>query len=204
MHERTMHSVREGNPRRGEHHDDPAWHDVDSRRHRRSRSVEPMSHRVITLVTACAAVGCGLIAGVFFAFSISVMSALARLPAAQGIVAMNAINVAIINRVFMAALFGTAAACAVLAVSSLFAWSEPGARFRLGGCVVYLAGAILVTRAFNIPRNDGLAATQPDSPEGAALWARYLVEWVAWNHVRTATCLAAAALLTVALLCRSR
>ena len=38
------------------------------------------------------ALGCGLSAGALFAFSSFVMGALARLPAAQGIAAMQSIN----------------------------------------------------------------------------------------------------------------
>jgi len=60
-------------------------------------------------------------------------------------------------------------------------------------------GTVLVTMVFNVPRNDALAAVDPASAEGARLWARYVVEWTAWNHVRTAAALAAATLLTVAL-----
>lgn len=45
--------------------------------------------RVLTLVSA---LGCGLMAGFFFAFSACVMNALARLPASGGIAAMQAIN----------------------------------------------------------------------------------------------------------------
>src|SRR5215510_625162 len=48
----------------------------------------------LTFVTA---LGCGLIAGLFFAFSVAVMQALARLPAAGGIAAMQSINSAILN-----------------------------------------------------------------------------------------------------------
>jgi uncharacterized membrane protein len=62
-------------------------------------------------ITLVAALGCGLMAGLFFAFSVSVMKALARLPSAEGIAAMQSINVAIINPVFLAVFFGTAAAC---------------------------------------------------------------------------------------------
>jgi hypothetical protein len=53
-------------------------------------------------VTLVAALGCGLMAGLFFAFSVSVMKAFARLPSAEGIGAMQSINVAIINPVFLA------------------------------------------------------------------------------------------------------
>ena len=50
------------------------------------------------LLAFAAALGGGLMAGLFFAFSNSVMGALARLPAAQGVAAMNSINVVILNR----------------------------------------------------------------------------------------------------------
>jgi uncharacterized membrane protein len=53
---------------------------------------------------------------------------------------------------------------------------------------------------FNVPRNNALAAVDPTSTAGAELWRGYVTGWTAWNHVRTAACLAAAALLTIALL----
>jgi uncharacterized membrane protein len=39
----------------------------------------------------------------------------------------------------------------------------------------------------------------PDSAEGATLWARYLVDWTFWNHVRTAASFAAMACFIAAL-----
>jgi uncharacterized membrane protein len=70
-------------------------------------------------LTLLSALGCGLMAGVFFAFSAFVMNALARLPPPQGIAAMQSINVAVINPWFFVAFFGTAAACVVLVVVTL-------------------------------------------------------------------------------------
>ena len=150
-------------------------------------------------LTLAAALGAGLVAGVFFAFSAFVMNALARLPPAQGIAAMQSINVAVLNPVFFTPFFGTAACCAVLAVSALLSWQEPGAVYRFAGALLYLLGTILVTIAFNVPRNDALADVNPASPGGAGLWARYVSGWTAWNHVRTAAALAAAAAFTLAL-----
>lgn len=51
--------------------------------------------------------GCGLMAGVFFAFSSFVMNALARLQPTQGIAAMQSINITVINPLFMAPFLGT-------------------------------------------------------------------------------------------------
>jgi uncharacterized membrane protein len=146
-----------------------------------------------------AALGCGLMAGVFFAFSAFVMTALARLPPAQGIAAMQAINVAAITPAFMGALFGTAALCAALVVAALPRWGEPGAVWLLVGGLLYLVGAIVVTMAFNVPRNNALATLAADSTNDVSFWARYVAGWTAWNHVRAAACLAAAASLTLAL-----
>jgi hypothetical protein len=55
-----------------------------------------------------AVIGAGLNAGLFFIFSVCIMGALARLPAEQGIAAMQAINVVILNPLFLLVFMGTA------------------------------------------------------------------------------------------------
>lgn len=153
---------------------------------------------LLDLVTLLSAIGCGLIAGVFLAFSTSVMKALGTLLPAQGIAAMQSINVVIINPWFLTPFLGTAVMCACMLVASILRWSDPRASYWLVGSVLYLAGAFLVTMLFNVPRNDALAAVTPTSPEGARLWAAYLSTWTMWNHVRTVAALAAAVLFTIA------
>lgn len=143
--------------------------------------------------------GCGLVAGIFFAFSTFVMRALARLQPPQGIAAMQSINITVINPLFMAAFLGTAAACIFLAISSLLKWHQPGAIPLLIGSLLYLVGTVGVTIVFNVPLNDALAVVKPDSPEAASLWTRYLTNWTIWNHVRTVAELAAAALFSLTL-----
>jgi uncharacterized membrane protein len=151
---------------------------------------------VLALLTA---LGSGLMAGVFFTFSSFVMKALARLSPAEGIAAMQSINVTVINPLFMAVFLGTAAASLVVAVAALLRWSEPGAVYLLLGGALYLVGCFVVTGAFNVPRNNALAAAAPHDPAAHRLWAEYLSRWTAWNHVRTAASLTAAAVLTLAL-----
>lgn len=146
-----------------------------------------------------AVLGCGLIAGVFFAFSTFVMKALAQQPSAQGIATMQSINITVINPWFMLVFLGTAAACIFLTISLLLKWHQPGVVYLLVGSLLYLVGTVGVTIAFNVPLNDALAIVKPDSPEGANLWVKYLTNWTIWNHVRTIAALAAAALLTIAL-----
>src|ERR671917_2490351 len=94
-----------------------------------------------------AALGCGMMAGVFFAFSVFVMKALGRLPAKQGVAAMQAINAAALTFAFMAALFGTAVTCGALAVWAILAWDERFAPYLLVGSMLYLVGTILLTIA---------------------------------------------------------
>lgn len=117
------------------------------------------------------ALGCGLVAGVFFAFSTFVMSALARLQPREGIIAMQSIDITVINPLFMVALFGTGLACLFLAIASLSKWHQPSAVYLLLGSLLYLVGTVLVTIVFNVPLNDALAIAKPDSTEGANLWA---------------------------------
>lgn len=158
-----------------------------------------MTHSFLFPLTLATALGCGLIAGVFFAFSAFVMKALARIPAAQGIVAMQSINVVVINPVFLGVYLGAAAGCVALAITAVMRWHMPGAVYLFTGSLLYLIGTILVTGMFNIPRNNALAGIDPLKGEGERVWVGYVKSWTAWNHVRTAASLAAAALLTMAI-----
>ena len=142
--------------------------------------------RLIQYVTLATALGCGLSAGVFFAFSAFVMPALDRLPAPQSIRAMNSINKLALTPLFMTALIGTAVACAVLGVWAVVSWGERPAALVLAGSALYLVGAIVVTKAANVPLNAGR-------------WSSYLADWMAWNHARAVTTLAASGLLIAAM-----
>jgi len=124
------------------------------------------------------------------------MKALDRIQPTQGIAAMQSIKATAPSSLFGMTLLGTAAACALLAIFSLFRWHKPGAGYLLAGGLLYLARAILVTMIFNVPKNNVLAAVDPASGEGARLWVGYVSSWTAWNHVRTAAYIAAAASFT--------
>jgi uncharacterized membrane protein len=45
------------------------------------------------------------------------------------------------------------------------------------GSALYLAGAIGVTIAANVPMNDALAAVQPDGAGAASRWGSYRHRW---------------------------
>ncbi len=156
------------------------------------------SERIVLTFTILAALGSGLIAGVFFAFSTSVMNALGRLPLNEGMAAMQWINIVIINPLFLGVFLGTAVICAGLAVLSFFRW-ERGAAFLLASAVLYLIGSVAVTMLLNVPLNNALAAATPTDPQSADLWKNYLANWTFWNHVRATASLGAAAAFTLGL-----
>jgi uncharacterized membrane protein len=154
---------------------------------------------LIFVFTLIAALGCGLVAGVFFAFSTFVMKGLSRLPVAEGIVAMQSINLVVLRSWFMVAFLGTAIVSLLAVFAAILRWHEPEAMYLLMGGLLYLVGSFVVTIAFNVPRNEALAKTTASDPVGASLWSAYVGQWTAWNHVRTAASLAAAAAFSVAL-----
>jgi len=145
------------------------------------------------------ALGCGLMAGVYFAFSTFIMTSLGRLDQAAGIVAMNAINVDIVRSLFMPLFLGTTVAGAALVVMGALRLGEPGAISMIAGGGLYVIGMFVVTVVFNVPLNDALGAVQPSAPEAGAVWATYLKDWMFWNHVRTFASLGGCALSIVAL-----
>jgi uncharacterized membrane protein len=154
--------------------------------------------RILTLATA---VGCGLVGGVFVAFSSFVMPGLKRLPPAQGIAAMQSINITAVTPVFMTLLFGTAALCAATVVAGIVTRAQGrSAALLIGGGALYLLAAIVLTAAYNVPLNDKLATLDPDSAGAAQQWADYLSGWVTANHVRALGSMGGAILLTLALL----
>lgn len=157
-----------------------------------------MIDSAIFYATFAAAVGSGLVAGIFYAFSSFVMGALGRVPAAQGLEAMQAINVVVINRSFMLVFMATAILCLALLVAASLRWSG-GGWLLLSASLLYLVGTFGVTMVFNVPLNNALAAAQPGTPGAATFWAHYLERWTMWNTVRTVAPTAAMILFVVAL-----
>lgn len=158
-----------------------------------------MTDPVLYALTLAAALGCGLNAGIFFAFSTFVMQGLKRAGPTAGIRAMQGINVTAVTPPFMMVLFGSAGLSMALALWALVAWPGAAGDWLLAGAALNLPGAIGVTIAANVPRNNALAKADPDGTAGAALWAIYLRQWTGWNHLRTAACLGAAGCFTIGL-----
>lgn len=146
---------------------------------------------MLTVVLLFMCVGAGTIGGVFFAFSVFVMKALAQLPASQGVAAMQRTNVVVMNPLFLGFFFGTAVLGVGCAVIAFLPWDAPRSPWLLAAGLLYVAGTFLVTIVFNVPRNEHLARLDAESPEAAAYWPVYVREWSTWNHLRTVASAAA-------------
>ena len=145
----------------------------------------------VVQLTRAGAVGAGLMAGLFFAFSTSVMPALKKLPAAHGAAAMQHINREIQNPLFLFVFMASTLIAATVAVSTAWTWHQPNAGVRLAGGAAFVVGNFAVTMAYNVPRNDEL-------DRSAAFWPTYLDEWVPANHVRALLTAASCVLLVFA------
>jgi uncharacterized membrane protein len=158
-----------------------------------------MTELLIMLLLWFGAISCGLLAGVYFAFSTFMMTSLGRIEQVRGIAAMNSINSTILGSLFMPFFSGSTLASLILAVLGLFRRGEPGAMAMLAGGLIYIAGMFLCTLLFNVPLNNALAAIDPASEAAAPVWRRYLRNWTRWNHVRTISSIAASALYIAAI-----
>jgi uncharacterized membrane protein len=157
-----------------------------------------MDH-VLYALTVLSALGTGMMGGLFFAFSTFVMRAPGRLRPTAAIVAMQSINVAILNPTFFALFFGLPFTCVVLATAAGIGWYTARPALLIAGSLLYSVGTFLVTMVCNVPLNNELAAAHPESSDSARVWIRYLARWTAWNHVRTVASVAAAVCFILAL-----
>ena len=163
------------------------------------------SGRAAGLALGAAALTMGLLAGLFYAYSVSVMPGLGQADDRTLVDGMQQINEAIENPVFFVSFLGAP----VLILASLVLERRAGSRQNVrwvGAALVLCAIAILVTGALNIPLNDDLK--QAGDPGRIADIAQvrddFYGPWVAWNIVRTVASTAALGCLVYALMLHGR
>ncbi len=162
-----------------------------------------VAEMVHVVVPVFAVVVTGLFAGLFFAFSVSVMPGLGRSGDRVMIEAMQGVNAAILNPYFAVVFVG--APVAVLACVVLYAVAGAvAAAVWSGAALVCLCAALVVTFAVNVPRNDALDRAGPAGriADPAAVRGAFEAVWVRWNHLRTLVSLAALVCAVVALTVR--
>ncbi|KAB1186532.1 MULTISPECIES: DUF1772 domain-containing protein [Haloferax] len=148
----------------------------------------------VVFVLAVSAVLGGLMAGFFFAYSVSVVLALETLSSSEYTNVMQEINEKVLNALFGVVFFSAAVVplggAAVLVLHG--DWQTFYGQLYLAGTVIYLAGAFFVTARIHIPMNEHIATWSPVSPPED--WAAVRARWTRWNHVRTTAAVASFAL----------
>jgi len=138
--------------------------------------------RAITL--ACATLTTGLVAGVYYAYTVSVNLGLAAQPDASYVATMQAINERIENPLFFASFFGAA----LFPLAAHYSRRSRSGRLWLIAlaCVLYIGGSFLLTAFVNVPMNEELARVASDVSAGDLARARDAYEgpWDFWNGVR--------------------
>lgn len=144
-----------------------------------------MFDSMMTIFLTVAAIGAGLMAGVYFAFSGFIMRAFDQLGAAQATVAMNAINEVILRSWFMILFFVTTLLYAMLSVYAVFASSLEARWLLFVTGLIYVFGMFLCTAFFNVPLNNRLADSSDNKGTKPDTWTLYFKQWTRWNHLRS-------------------
>lgn len=131
------------------------------------------------VVLVVALVAAGLLAGVFYSYTVSVMPGLARGDDKTFVEGMRGINIAIINGWFMLTFLGAP----ILAAVAIFLNLRGGAMlwWIIAGFGCLLA-ELVITGALSIPLNNALEAGRDGY---AQLRAQFEAPWVKWNLLRT-------------------
>jgi uncharacterized membrane protein len=172
-------------------HNHPGRHNVSSTStvgaSRKSLRPGAFLSGVRALMLGGATLTTGLVAGVFYAYSVSVDPGLAAQSDASYVATMQEINERIQNPLFFASFIG-----AVLFLLAALAVHLP--RLRSGrfllislACLLYIGGGFLLTAFINVPMNDQLATVDPEAPPRVLARASEVYEgpWDFWNGVRT-------------------
>ncbi|SEC60390.1 Uncharacterized membrane protein [Nocardioides exalbidus] len=157
----------------------------------------PPQSLLSTVALAAAVLVAGLQAGTYFTWSTGVMPGLARVDDRTFVGALQQINVAIVNPLFVATFVGAPVLAAAVAVLG-----GPQARPWAIAATALAVGTVAITVAGNIPLNDALeAAGRVDAIQDlAAVRADFESRWVLLNAARTLTTAGALALLGIAAL----
>ncbi|MGW1179223.1 anthrone oxygenase family protein [Kitasatospora sp. NPDC002543] len=152
-----------------------------------------------------ATVAMGLMAGLFFAFDVSVMPGLAAGDDRTYVTAMQHINKSIENGLFGLVFVGAFAATGLAAWLLNKAGRRQAALWAAVATVLYVV-ALIVTMGVNIPLNNELAAAGDPSQihDFAAVRAKFADSWVPVNMLRTALCTGGLLALTRSLVLHGR
>jgi len=155
-----------------------------------------MTESLNLAVLVAATVTSGLLAGLFYAYSVSVMRGLARTADRTFVESMRQINVAILNGWFALGFLGAPLTTALALVLHL----DGDGRAELAWIVLALVSGLFtlaITFAVNVPLNDELASVE--GGDAGVARGRFEGRWVRWNLARTISSATAFGCLVLAL-----
>lgn len=143
------------------------------------------------MLPGAATLAAGLMAGLFYAYSCSVNPGLHRLPDAGYLAAMQSINRAILNPVFLSVFLGTALLLPLATWASYGTGTNPRFWLMLAAAVCYGVGTFGITMGGNVPLNEALDAFPLDNATAGQL-AEYRTRFeMPWNRLHTIRTVAA-------------
>lgn len=145
----------------------------------------------------------GLIAGILYAFSVSVIPALRSINAKEHIAAMQAINIKIINPAFMLSFLGPSVLLPLAAYLH-----RGGAQFPLliAAAALHIIGVNGVTIVGNVPLNNGLekvnlaVLSETEAEQTRQAYQGLGASWMRMHNLRTLAAMAATTLVFIACL----
>ena len=146
-------------------------------------------------------VSSGLIAGLLYGWTVSVIPGLRRIPDTTYITTMQSINRAIINPAFIVPFMGLPVELAAGAITRFRNGDTRRAWLMAGAAATYTAGVLGVTLGRNVPLNNALDVFDSNSASKTAIATRrhsYESSWNRWHYLRTAASVAAFALAAAA------
>ncbi len=144
------------------------------------------------VVAVAGALGSGLMAGFFLAFSTITMSGLRAVAPAEGLRVMQAINRSPNSSpALLVTLLGTGVVSVAAAAMSVGRLDEASSWYLVSGAALYLVGTLGLTIVFHVPRNLAIDALDPSAAASLEEWKVYARIWTAGNHVRTVSSLLA-------------
>ncbi len=135
-------------------------------------------------VLLTASLACGLQAGTYYTWASGVMPGLARVDDRTFVHAMQQMNIAIVNPVFMLTFMGAP----LLAAAAIATTDGSGRKWAIAGAAFALA-TVVITVAGNIPLNDAIDAAGPIDKiaDLGAVRVAFESDWVRLNIARAVT-----------------
>ncbi|MFG2976794.1 anthrone oxygenase family protein [Streptomyces sp. NPDC048331] len=167
--------------------------------------VRPRNTRLATTLITLSTVLVGLMAGLFFAFDVSVMPGLAAGDEQTYVTAMRAFNKAIDGNPLFGSVFLLALVAAVAAAVVEYRGGRRATALWVAAAAVAYLVVLVITFAVNIPLNNELAdAGVVEQMKDFSIVERFKSTWVTTNILRTLLCTVALTALARATLLHGR